>query len=194
TRRSSDLRSRPRLRRARAGRSRADPVSPGRARRRPRQHRRARRGRPPARQATRPALVCGPPRRRPPPPRRPPLRLAGLAPARPVRPARPHAHSRGRLSGTVKRAISAKGDLAIPSMNGALRGSKVTLAASPSRAVPKRSNHGVKQKRSFHLSTTGSPESPRDDHLPAILPLNEEDAVADLAGGHRVEQEPPVQC
>jgi hypothetical protein len=39
-------------------------------------------------------------------------------------------------------------------MNGALRGSKVTLAASPSRAVPKRSNHGVKQKRSFHLSTT----------------------------------------
>ena len=34
---------------------------------------------------------------------------------------------------------------------------------------------------------------PRDDHLPAIPPLNEEAAVPDLTGGHRLEQEPPVQ-
>src|SRR3989442_5529849 len=41
--------------------------------------------------------------------------------------------------------------------------------------------------------STAHRRSPRDDHLLAIPPPNEEDAVADLAGGHRVEQEPPVQ-
>ena len=96
----------PRLRAAGRRGSRADPLSPGGAGRRPGQYRRPRRGRPAARQAARPPDLCRPPGARPPTSGRPPLRagsgLGAWAPTTPAAgPSRPRPHDPSSITGHI---------------------------------------------------------------------------------------------
>jgi len=69
---------------------------------------------------------------------------------------------------------------------------RTALAALPEigRKTP---NFNARPALEMSASAHSIRGGPRDDHLPAIPPLDQEDAVADLARGHRVEQEPSIQ-
>src|SRR5205807_9774031 len=149
------------------GRSRADPLSRGRARRRSRQHRAARRPHHAARQPARPAHVCGAARARPPAPRGAPLGVVRLTLSRALHRGGAATFTPG-CGGISPLAYSA---IAAPEPIAASR-----VRPDPPRSCPARAPVGadvgpgaslkpvrslVKQERPDHLLTTGAPRARR---------------------------------